>query len=403
MKIGFIENEMRLVSSGAVNLMMEWVNLLRLRHTVDLIQWDKDISKTVLDEKYSCTMIRDAAENRDVLEEYDMLIVNHIGEPAESFYTVLSECKKPVTIFVYHDRTVARDIFTDPVFMKYINACDYVMTYQPKLLIEKLGVSEEKVRPIDLITFYKDPKEYSDTSELPKKKRSIEMLYCNRTNNFKGARYFMEWCKYLKEKEHILPRVMKGFHPDYPHKDLPKYDTMSYKTWIEGDKQNPDSLEFDKFDFCTEDYSTHERCKELLYNSRFVWVAQDFSEFPKDKFKDLKEYMSYLNYDPDGMTIEAMLCGCIPILHIANKQSEIYEEIGKYCVFFDPDKGYDDLYEQIQKLHVTNASRNLSKSIRELYSTKLIFLNGLEMTITPQAVFDFYKGMIQEVAARENL
>lgn len=397
MRFGFIENEMLLTSSGACNLMMEWIKLLRTKHQVDLIHWSKkNVTKVAVQKaKEYHEVIRCAYEDETVLEDYDIIVTNYISDIDMGFKIALSKSKKPATIFVYHDRSVARDIFTNPDIRVLIESCDYVMTYQPKLLIEKLGVNPEVVQPMDMCTFYKDPREYLDTNQVLMRDRFINMLYCNRTNNFKGARYFMEWCKFLNEHPVVEHkgglRIMKGFHPDYPHNDLPNYKTEPYR-----DKM----FSSDLADFYTENYGDHDRCLHLLKQSKFVWLAQDYSKYPTEYFKDQKDYMSYLNYDLDGTSLEAIFCGCIPILHIAqlNNSTFVAEPIiRENCLFFDPDKGYEDLYEQYKAIDVNKAQRNL-REVTELYKNNHVFLNGLELSIMPKRAFDFYKGMIQGIS-----
>lgn len=374
MKIGFIEDKMMLVSSGACNLMMEWYKLLQKKHFVQLLQFTD--APLVGDGTYKGVPVR--AVKAEELEEFDILITNYLSEYNDDFAKVLSNCKKPITIFVYHDRTVARDIFTNSDIMNYINACDYVMTYQPRLLVEKLGVPQDKVKAMDIVTYYKDPTEYLDTTWLPQNERDINILFCNRTNNFKGTKLCMDWCHYLNQKGDTNGRrLIKGFSKEFPHNDLPAYTTE---------------------DFEIDYYGPHSECKELLRRSKFVWLAQDYSKYPTDKFSNQREYLNYLNFDPDGTTLEAIFNGCIPIMHKENKKSKIFDnELKECCLFYDPALGYDDLYRQYKQINITKAQETL-RDITELYSASQIFLNGLELCIMPQGAFELTNQMAKEVA-----
>jgi hypothetical protein len=392
MRIGFIENDLRLVSSGACNLVYEWYKLLKPKYQVTFIHW-KDAYTSKITSEFKDANITYAGENPEILENYDILIVNHLGEPSEDFYKALENCKRAITVFVYHDRTVIRDIYTDLSIKRYIDVCDYVLTYQPEFLVKKLEVPENKVKELDIITFYKDPKEYLDTRWKLMKNRPINMLYCNRTNNFKGAKLFMGWCEYLRKKEETNGlRIMKGFNSEFPHKDLPNYKTlpMTDASCSEG---TPCEV-----DFFTDDYGDHEFCKRLLKDSRFVWVAQDYSKYPEEHFDSLEEYMSYLNPDFDGTTLEAIFSGCIPILHEFNRKCALLDdnELSRYILFYNPEKGYDDLYQQYKQINVNKAQRKL-KELVELYQNKQIFLNGLELNLMPQSAFDLVNAMAMQI------
>lgn len=390
MRIGFIENNMRLVSSGACNLMMEWYKLLDSRHPVSLLSFSNEC---FADNTYGDYLIRMLDEDPKKLEEFDILIVNNLGEFSDKFIDALKNCKRPLTYFVYHDRSVIRDIYDLDIFQKYIDACDFVITYQPSFLIDKLHIDPEKVVYMDVTMFYKDPGPYISLESLPTKHRTIDMLFCNRTNNFKGSRYFMSWCHYLREKGNDMYRVIKGFHPDYPHEDVPLYETKD--TVFMDKKLNT------KLDFYTEAYGDHKRCKELLSKSRFVWLAQDYTKFHKDKFKNSSEYLSYLNYDPDGTTLEAIFCKCIPIAHIANKlNSSFYQnELDGLCIYFDPDKGFDNLYEQYKNFDFDKADSKRADII-DLYKANTIFYNGLMLNLMPKSAFEYVETLAKESAAR---
>lgn len=386
MKIAFVENQMNLVSSGACNLMMEWVKLLRKTDTVDLVQFGKE--DTISDGTYF-EPVRQLNENPEELEDYQMIITNNLGSYSDKFRTALMSVKKPITYFVYHDRSVIRDVFTELELQSYMNACDYILTYQPMFLLDKLNIEPNKILPMDVTCFYKDPENYKSEKW---DKKFIDFTYCNRTNNFKGAYDFMKWCKYLKDKNYESVRLMKGFHPDYPHENLKEFKTIP-NIGVAFSKAK-------EVDFLTENYGPHEECLDLLMNSKFVWCAQNYDKFGKYNFKDKKEYMSYLNYDLDGTTLEAIFSGCIPILHIAQKyNSGFISENHKAFVFYDPDKGFDDLYNQIKNLKIQAVLKRL-REITDLYKAKEIFSQGLRTALIPPTVAEHYKSIIAEISQR---
>jgi hypothetical protein len=167
---------------------------------------------------------------------------------------------------------------------------------------------------------------------------------------------------------------MKGFNPEYPHQDLKNFKTYSLNL-VESGHSIPSNT-----DFYTEDYGDHDRCLDLVQKSKFTWCCQDYSKYDKTMFKTDDEYLSYLDPNLDGTTLEAIFSGSIPILHKFNKKAEIIKEFPELrycCLFYNPEIGYNNLYRQYKDLDIEYSLECLSR-IKDFYAyNKSLFYNKL--------------------------
>lgn len=350
MKIAILENStLSLESSPAYAVLNEWHKLLSLKHEVTYIK-------------------SDLAD----LDDYNIVIVHSNGGLDKSCIDKIKNATKPIIYYYYHERGPFKDIKTDDgLILELCTTCDFVLTYSPAFLRDIYGVQEDYLKHIDIITYYNDPSEYLKKDWISSKKRRINFLH-NYMNDGKSYKLFLEWCATIKSKE--KPNVLSTSDFALDKRVLKKYKTDSF---FANNTEHADILIEDSKD----------RRQMLLQNATFAWLVDE-----------PEEYKEFFTNVPTQEMLEAMFCGCIPVVHKRYATSELYtdNDMDKFTLFYDEEKGFEDLYNQYRNINIIKAQRNL-KHFAELYKAKELFLNGLELTLTPQSAFDYVKGMAEQV------
>lgn len=354
MKIAFLEYKMDLTSGGDVNFMICWAILFKdFGHTVDLLQFKEEKKYAKYGELFQVKHISQVN-----VDSYDIVIFNNIyihGDEATREFIDFVYKIQTKTLYVNHDRTNPSYFFSNSHVWELMNMCDYTLGYLGSVM-RNIIFDKNKIYDIEFHHFYKPFEDLHPEVEL---NRDKDLTFLARIMKIKGAYRFIEYAgtHHKKSPEDLI--ALYGYFGSIGQVELKNDWRMILEIKEKGYDKNPHPNTESSYIHLRQMIYPRQELVDTLKSSKFTWNACSFTA------RDKKIY-DIVDNGLEAGPIEAMLYGCVPVIHDISRTAKITDDMNfedyDCAIFTNDSMPFDELYDLIKSEQSSGTKRNNLKA-----------------------------------------